>query len=116
MEGIVDGGISRALDRGIGPASDEGCAFILDGGGRCGAARKRGSPYCRDHHALCHVAEGSIREQRRLRKAEALASAVGGRQGRPARTPPEPLLRRLENVARGFARPKCSCIVLKEGK
>ena len=85
-------------------------------GDSAGASLKPGSPYCREHHALCHVAEGSIRGRRRLREAEALANAVGGRQGRPARTPPEPVLRRLENVARGFARPRCSCIVPSEDK
>lgn len=93
---------------------DEGCAFILDDGGRCGAARREKSPYCARHHALCHVSEESRRGKRRLKEAEALASAVGGRAGRLWRLPPDPLLRRLENVARGFARPIRSCFVQEE--
>jgi len=101
----VDGGAPRAFDRWIvDEQGDEGCAFILTEAGCCGAPRRPGSSYCQEHHALCHLVEGSRRERRRLREAEALASAVGGRQGRPARLPPDPLLRRLENIARGFSR------------
>ena len=37
---------------------------------------------------------------------EALAKAVGGRQGRAARQPPDRLLRRLERVARAFFAPR----------
>ena len=107
----MDGGerdIARQTD-----AMEDGCAFLRDDGTACGAKRRSGSPYCPEHHALCHVAGGSFGESRRLREAEALASAVGGRRGRPARVPPERFLRRLEQVARAFARPKCSCIVPK---
>jgi len=107
----VDGGGFRThRDRGD-KAEDEGCAFILDGGGSCGEKLRRGSVYCVHHHALCHVAEGSSGEQRRLKETEALASAVGGRRGRSARVPPDRFLRRLENVTRDLARPKCSRIV-----
>jgi hypothetical protein len=90
---------------------DEGCAYPLDAGGRCGAFRQGRSSYCAHHHALCHLPETSRRGRRKLRETEALATAVGGRQGRPRRLPPDPLLRRLENTARGFSRPKCSRIV-----
>jgi hypothetical protein len=101
----VDGGASRAFGiKGRGQDEDEGCAFILDSGGTCDARRREGSPYCGHHHALCHVSEESRRGRRRLKEAEALASAVGGRAGKPARLPPDPVLRRLENIARGFAR------------
>ena len=93
---------------------DEGCAFILDDGGRCGAVRRERSAYCAHHHALCHVSEESRRGKRRLKEAEALASAVGGKAGRPARLPPDPLLRRLENVARGFPWPNRSRFVQGE--
>ena len=104
----MDGGGFRARGSSGHEAQDEGCAFILDGGGSCGDPRRQGSVYCAHHHALCHVPEGSSDEQRRLKETEALASAVGGRRGRPARVPPDRFLRRLENVARGLARPKRS--------
>jgi hypothetical protein len=112
----VDGGVSRAFGYQAEEREQRGCAFILEDGSTCGAARRPGSPYCEDHHALCHVAGGSSGERRRLREAEALATAVGGRSGRPARTPPDRVLRRLENVARGFSRRKCSCIVPGGGR
>jgi len=112
----MDGGTSRGFGRKIAEGEDEGCAFILDGDAKCGARRKDGSPYCDHHHTLCHVSGGSSGERRRLREAEALASAVGGRRGRPWRFPPDPLLRRLENVARGFVRPNCSRIVPRGDK
>lgn len=109
------GGLFGAVgDAGRQREEDEGCAFILDGGGCCGAARRDGSPYCPRHHALCHHAEESRRGRRRLKEAEDLASAVGGRAGRPWRLPPDPLLRRLENVARGFSRAGRSRFVPKE--
>jgi hypothetical protein len=110
----VDGGLLYTFDGVIEHLDDEGCAFILDGGGRCGAMRRVGSSYCEPHHALCHIAGGSAGERRRLRETEALASAVGGRRGGSERVPPDRFLRRLENVARGYARRKCSCIVLIE--
>lgn len=102
-----------ALEHGTNNA-DEGCAFILEEGGCCGAERREKSPYCLHHHALCHAPEQSRRGRRRLKEAEALATAVGGRTGRLWRLPPDPLLRRLENVARGFVRPKCSRFVREE--
>ena len=95
---------------------DGGCAFILDGGTSCGAAPRAGSPYCPHHHALCHLRGGSAGERRRLGEAEALAAAVGGRRGRRARVPPDPLLRRLENIARGSSRPYRSRIVRGEDR
>jgi hypothetical protein len=106
----VDGGASRVFDNRAATKKDDGCAFILDEDGVCGAARRAGSPYCAHHHAVCYVAGGSRREQRRLRETEALAAAVGGRRGQPSRVPPDRFLRRMENVARGFSRPNCSCI------
>jgi hypothetical protein len=112
----VDRGAFRTLISDANEAADGGCAFILDAGASCGGTRQPGSPYCEHHHALCHVAGGSPGERRRLRETEALARAVGGRRGRSARTPPERVLRRLENLARAFARPDRSCIVLKEGR
>jgi hypothetical protein len=110
----VDGGGFRARGGRSREAEDEGCAFILDSGGSCGEKRRHGSVYCAHHHALCHVPEGSSDERRRLKETEALASAVGGRRGRSARVPPDRFLRRLENVARGFVRPKCSRIVRED--
>ena len=80
----MDGGGSRVFSRWIEEKSEGGCAFILDDGGRCGGGRKQNSSYCDHHHALCHIAEGSVRERRRLRETEALANAVGGRRGKPS--------------------------------
>jgi len=48
---------------------------------------------------------------RRLREADALAQAVGGRRGRAARMPPDRFLRRLERAAQGFLRHDSSCFV-----
>jgi hypothetical protein len=105
------------------PASEDadgGCAFILDGGAAglrvCRVPCRPGSPYCREHHALCHLPPGSTAERRQLREIEALADAVGGRQGRPARSPPAALLRRLTRLERIFSGPRCSRIVRKGGK
>lgn len=95
--------------------SEDGCAFLVEasGGSRaCGVPRRPGSPYCPEHHALCHVANGSPGEQRRLGEAEALAKAVGGRQGRNARQPSEQFLRRLDRASRRpSSRAKRSCYV-----
>ena len=107
----MEGGGINVLTGRFRDVEDEGCAYPLDAGGRCGAERQAGSSYCAHHHALCHLPEGSRRGRRKLRETEALATAVGGRQGRPARLPPAPLLRRLENTARRFSRPNCSRIV-----
>ena len=99
---------------------EDGCAFILSGaadGGTpvryCAAPRRLGSPYCVRHHACCHVACGSADERRQLREIEALAKAVGGRQGRAAEEPSKAVLRRLERVARAALRPNRSRIVRK---
>jgi hypothetical protein len=108
----MDGGAWHGLDRKIGGADDDGCAFMIDDRQFCGAERRRGSTYCTHHHVLCHIAGGTARERYRLREAEALASAVGGRQGRAFRTPPDRVLRRLENLTRVFLRSNRSCFVL----
>ena len=100
------------------PDQGGGCAFVLDDGLAgaagvrfCDAPRQAGSAYCPQHHAHCHLPTGSAAEHRQIREIEALATAVGGRQGRPARQPPAPLLRRLARAARAAARPNCSRIV-----
>jgi hypothetical protein len=99
-------------------ADDGGCAFVLDGVGRCSGLvnfcnepRQPGSAYCPRHHASCYLANGSDAERRQLREIEALAKAVGGKQGRAARSPPAPLLRRLDRVARVLSRAKGSSFV-----
>jgi hypothetical protein len=119
---MVDGGTAATVTPSAAELGDDGCAFILDdaetGGGRrlsprrtCGVERRPGSPYCPHHHVICHVVVGSIGENRRLRETEALAVAVGGRRGRPARVPPDRFLRRLERTVRDFSRTDRSCIV-----
>ena len=107
----MDGGGPGFWSAGIGQIDDEGCAYILETNLRCGKGRWRRSSYCRHHHALCHLPEGSERKRRRLRIDEALAAAVGGKRGREDRVPPEPFLRRLESIVRRFSRPDCSRIV-----
>jgi hypothetical protein len=82
-----------------------GCAFIIgDNQSRrfCGQSRRLGSPYCPEHHALCHVRCGTSEETRRLREVEALASAIGGRRSRAGGGPSRQFLKRLENVVRDF--------------
>jgi hypothetical protein len=86
---------------------DLGCAYILDehGGRRiCGDPQRGVSPYCPEHHALCHVAYGSVAEAKRLHEVEAIAKVVGGRRDRNTFGPSRRFLRRLEHAARGFRR------------
>ena len=90
---------------------DFGCAYILDECENrriCGAPQKAASPYCPEHHALCHVAYGSAAEAERLREAEAIAKVVGGRRSRYGIRPSGRFLRRIERAARHFSRPNCS--------
>jgi hypothetical protein len=103
-------------------SADDGCAYILDercdqGGSviRCGARCRAGSSYCPTHHALCHLASGSAAERRLLRRAEALADAVGGKRGRPSAAPPERFLRRLDYAVRALSRPNRSRYVPEGG-
>jgi hypothetical protein len=86
---------------------DPGCAYILDecqARRICGAPRKATSPYCREHHALCHAAYGSEAEADRLREVEALAKVVGGRRSRDSDGPSRQFLKRVEQAASGFSR------------
>ena len=88
-----------------------GCAYILDEFDDrriCGAPRWGVSAYCPPHHALCHVSYGSAAEADRLREVEALAKVVGGRRSRDALGPSREFLKRLEQAARDFSRPRCS--------
>jgi hypothetical protein len=85
---------------------DIGCAYLSgeDGARRnCGAPRRLGSPYCPDHHTLCHVPCGTREEIKHLREVEALANAVGGRRARDGGGPSRRFLRRLEHAVRGFS-------------
>ena len=82
-----------------------GCAYPLGENGarrNCGRKQLPGSPYCPDHHALCHVPTGTAQELTQLREVEALANAVGGRRARVAGEPTRRFLRRLEHAARDF--------------
>lgn len=85
---------------------DSNCAFIAGENGErryCGARRRPGSPYCADHHVLCHVRCGTPEEIKRLREVEVLANAVGGRRTRHASGPSSRFLRRLEHIAGAFS-------------
>ena len=89
---------------------EPGCAYILDECDSrriCGAPRKAVSPYCPEHHVLCHVAYGSEAEADRL-QVEAIAKVVGGRRSRYSVRPSGQFLKRLEQAARGSSRPNCS--------
>lgn len=90
---------------------DHGCAYILgeDGERRpCALPRQPGSPYCAEHHTLCHVRCGTVEEVARLREVEALANAVGGRRARNRGEPSRHFLRRLEHASRDSSWGKCS--------
>jgi len=82
---------------------DGGCAYIIDDNRRkpCGAVRQPFSSYCSYHHSLCYIVCGSKAEDERLREVEALASAVGGRNGRRGAQPSRHFLKRLEQTVRG---------------
>ena len=57
-----------------------GCAYLIDdAAGRhdCGALRRPCSPYCAEHHAICHVVIGSRSETRKLWWFEYLADKAG---------------------------------------
>jgi hypothetical protein len=86
---------------------EPGCAYILDeceSRRICGAPRKAVSPYCPEHHVLCHVAYGSEAEADHLRQVEAIAKVVGGRRSRYSVKPSGQFLKRIEQAARGFSR------------
>jgi hypothetical protein len=51
------------------------------------------------------LARGGQSEEQGLREIEALAAAVGGRQGDRAAAPSRRLMRRLLRIERRFARP-----------
>jgi hypothetical protein len=88
---------------------DTGCAYILECDSQtCGAPRQEASSYCPEHHAHCHVANGSAAEAARLREVEAIAKAIGGRRGRRSVGPSRQFLRRVEHALRGFSRPNRS--------
>jgi hypothetical protein len=97
---------------------ESGCAYLLDecdGRRICGAprkavspSRKEASPYCPEHHALCHAAYGSEAEADRLREVEAIAKVVGGRRSREIAGPSRRFLKRLEDAARVSLRPNCA--------
>jgi hypothetical protein len=90
---------------------EPGCAYILDeceSQRHCGVPRKGVSPYCAEHHALCHVAYGSEAEADHLRAVEAIAKVVGGRRSRYSVRPSGQFLKRIEQAAQGFSRPRCS--------
>lgn len=92
---------------------DDCCAFLIEprpgAAGPAAAVRFCGMPclpgsaYCPEHHVACHIAPGSHSEHRKLREIEALATAVGGKQGRVTRDPPKTLLRRLGRIERNFS-------------
>src|SRR5947209_20333108 len=91
---------------------EECCAFVLDrdvsataggataGRSRCGAPCRVGSVYCHEHYVLCYLPSRSPAERRKLNEIEALAEAVGGRSGRPARQPPPRFMQRMHQISR----------------
>lgn len=106
------------LPIGAEPEASDGCAFVFDrimqmaaGRTRCAAPLRAGSAYCEAHHALCYLPMESLAERRKLKEIEALAEAVGGKRGRPARRPPPRFLQRMNRVSRAALRPNSSCNV-----
>lgn len=104
------------------PPAEDGCAYVIDGADAgagcvklCNAPRREASSYCSSHHALCRLPKGGTGETRTLREIEALADTVGGKQGRPAREPPEHLLRRLDRVVEALSWPIRSRYVQEGG-
>ena len=102
---------------------DDGCAFVLEEESRaatgqtyCAAPRHPGSAYCHAHHALCYLPSESLAERRKLKEIEALAEAVGGRSGRPARRPPPRFLQRMDRASRAASRPQGSLYVLNRAR
>ena len=81
---------------------EDGCCFIGDDETVCGTDRRTGSPYCPEHHALCHIPRGGPEAGQARRDVAALAKAVGGRQGDRARQPPDDFLKKLDRVTRRF--------------
>jgi hypothetical protein len=80
-----------------------GCAYILgesDVRQICGIPCRPASPYCPQHHVLCHIDPGSAGEADCLREVEARAKAVGGPPQRAGGGPSRQFLKRLERVAR----------------
>jgi hypothetical protein len=83
-----------------------GCAYVLETGRStqsCGLPRRAKSSYCREHHALCHIACGTSAEADCLREVELLARVAGGRQGWRAVGPSRLFLDRLEGVVRDLS-------------
>jgi hypothetical protein len=96
----------KKLSRSPAVEDRSGCAYILDqreGCSFCGRVLRRGSSYCAQHHALCHVAFGTNEEARRLREVEELARVVGGRRAAEGVGPSPQFLKRLERVLRPFS-------------
>lgn len=105
------------------PEPEDGCTFVLDEDTSararrtyCAAPRRAGSAYCHSHHALCHLPSESLAEQRELQEIEALAEAVGGKSGRPARRPPPRFLLRMGQISRAALGPNRSRNVLSGRK
>ncbi len=93
-----------SLVKDLSPGSS--CAYILGNGrGRhfCGEAPRRGSPYCAQHHTLCHVAGGTTAEAQRLREVEALARAVGGRRASGGTGPSRQFINRMEQALQAYS-------------
>jgi hypothetical protein len=93
-------------------STDDGCVFVV-GDDRndnsaalfCNEPCLPGSAYCRQHHTLCCLPNGSPEARRKLREIAALAKAIGGRQGSDVREPPVALLDRLDRLGSRVARP-----------
>jgi hypothetical protein len=80
------------------PAPNGGCLYLLENRQACGCTRQSGgSPYCFDHHALCHLVPGSQAERSRFAEIARAAEFVGGRVSRAApRVPPQRFMRALD--------------------
>jgi hypothetical protein len=84
------------------PAPEAGCLYLLDDRQPCGCAQQLGSPYCKLHHALCHVIPGSRAEQSYIDEIEIAAAFVGRRvvKGITPECPPQRFMRALDKRQR----------------
>ncbi len=84
------------------PVPKRGCLYLLDNRQACGCTRQSGgSPYCFDHHALCHLIPGSRAEQSRIVEIDRIGQFVGTRVAKKSfRIPPTRFMRALDALQR----------------
>ncbi len=84
------------------PAPKGGCLYLLDDRKACGCTRQSGgSSYCQSHHAICHLAPGSLMEQSRIVEIERIGQFVGARVAKKSlRIPPTRFMRAVDALGK----------------